>query len=97
MVNIWPLALAMYLAIALAIRSVGPPAEYGTTIRTGLVGKSCAVDANGKAVTDKARQTAAMRPQRPGKFEPNKEFILSFSCGWNEAAHALAETSVAHR
>jgi hypothetical protein len=53
----------MNLAIALAIRSVGPPAEYGTTIRTGLVGKSCAADANGKAVTDKARQTAAMRPQ----------------------------------
>jgi hypothetical protein len=44
-----------------------------------LVGKSCAADVIGKAVADKAKQNAAIRPQVPCQFEPNNKFMLSIS------------------
>jgi hypothetical protein len=44
-----------------------------------LVGKSCATEEIGNAVTDKARQKAALRPHGPSQFEPNNKFMLSIS------------------
>jgi hypothetical protein len=44
-----------------------------------LVGKSCATEEIGNAVTDKARPKAAMRLHVPSLFEPNNKFMLSIS------------------
>src|SRR6185295_2210107 len=78
--TVWPIALVMRAAMMRAIVSVGPPAENGTTIVTGLAGKPCAEAASAipqRTSTTAARYAFIVSSQEAGymnyRFEPAVE------------------------